>query len=709
MIRQSTLLKICVVYIVAMMAGCKQNSTTPLEPASLSTYQPKGTITGLIVNSITSMPVPGAVITLGYDGNVQSVTSDGAGAYSFANVPVGKYQIVNGTAVSSGTYNFTASLVAYNAGQKDSTKKYRDYYYSTVTITFTSLALGDSLAVSDMVGTSQLQISYLNTTVTGQVVDQNQQPVANASVLLYDATVFPNTLLAQTTTSASGGYQFSAVDNGLTITIKARSNDGAFEGTLAGFTLPANFPTNLQVNAKRIMIVPLSTTVTGQVVDPNQQPVANATVMLYDATVFPNNLLGQTTTSASGGYQFSVAANGLTITIKARSSDGSLEGSLTGFTLPANVTNDSLRSQVTAERIILTPVDNVKPFVASLTPENNSDVSPTGLQVVYTFSEPIKQTAYTRTTMPPGSGTIIDGITVTYVGLKKTTAAIAIALQWNATFTQLTLTPQGIVGSARYTVDATTAFNSGNIMDNANNALTNNPLITGDFEVLQFSTNGASTVPAAPTLTRRLIAGLFTNLDFGGGAVGLEWNYDANARSYNIYRSVDGGSFELRQANFYGVDFSENSGSLVSPSGAANPLRASSVQYVVRAVSKDLVESTSSNIITVSDNVKPQLLLTSSFAAAGGTNSWIYTLRFTEPLTISTAETVGNFSFGNTGGVVFTVNSANYIGNVAGAYVVQLGVTTSAALPVGYVLFVSSNVTDLVGNPIDQTANSKTF
>ena len=258
-------------------------------------------------------------------------------------------------------------------------------------------------------------------------------------------------------------------------------------------------------------------------------------------------------------------------------------------------------------------------------------------------------------------------------------------------------------------MDLTSAFNSGNLTDNANLAVVNNPNITGDFEVLQFSTNGASPVPAAPSLTRRLIAGLFTNLDFGGGTVGLEWNYDASARSYNIYWSVDGGSFQLRQANFSGVQFSDNTGSLVYPAGAVNPLRASSVQYLVRAVSKDLVESASSNIVTVTDAVKPQLLLSSSVAAAGGTNSWTYTLRFTEPLTISAAETIGNYSFANTNGVVFTVNSANYLGYVAGVYVVQMGVTSSAALPVGYILVIGSNVTDLAGNSVDQTANSKTF
>ena len=462
------------------------------------------------------------------------------------------------------------------------------------------------------------------------------------------------------------------------------------------------------VGSALLQISYLNTTVAGQVVDQNQQPVANATVMLYDATVFPNVLIGQTTTSASGDYLFSAVDNGLTIVLKSRSSDGSLQGTSAAFTLPANALSDSLRSQVTAERLMLTPADNVNPFVIGLTPENNSDVSPSNLQVVYTFSEPIKQKAFTRTDLPLGSNTIIDDIKITYLGLKKTATAITFSAQWNSNFTQLTITPQGIVGSAKYSVDLTAAFTSGQLTDNANLAVVNNPNITGDFEVLQFTTNGASPVPAAPVLTRRFITGLFGNLDFGGGTVGLEWNYDPNARSYNIYWSVDGGSFQLLQADFYDVQFSANTGSLVYPSGATNPLRGSSVQYLVRGV-QDLVEGASSNIITVTDAVKPQLLASSGVAAAGGTNSWTYTLRFTEPLTISTAEAIGNYSFANTSTVAFTVNNANYLGNVAGVYVVQLGVTTSAALPVGYILVVSSNVTDLAGNGVDQTANSKTF
>jgi hypothetical protein len=145
----------------------------------------------------------------------------------------------------------------------------------------------------------------------------------------------------------------------------------------------------------------------------------------------------------------------------------------------------------------------------------------------------------------------------------------------------------------------------------------------------------------------------------------------------------------------------------VIPSAAADPLSPGSVQYLVRAVSKDLVESPSSNIITVGDNIRPKLT-NASVVAAGGTNAWTYTLRFSEPLTISTAQIAANYSFANAGAVTFTVNGASYLGNSAGAYLVQLDVTSSAALPVGYILLVAS-VKDLAGNTMDPTASSKTF
>ncbi len=592
------------------MFGCSKDSSTPVSPSSRVT-QPRGTITGLVRNNVTNEPVAGAKISLGYNGSVQSTTSDSAGAFSFADVPAGQYMDVTGVPVFSGSYTLTVSLVARNAAQTDQNKKYRNYYYRTVTITFTSLGAGDSTSVNGMVGSVSLGISYLNTTVKGQVVDQKMQPLPGALVTLYDMTVVPAVAMAQTATAANGSYSFSNVDNGLTIQITALSHDGSLEGSL-----------------------PFS------------------------------------------------------------------------YTLPANVTTDSLRSGVSSERIMALPVDDTNPYVASISPENNSDVATANLQIVYTFSEPIKQTAYTRTDLPAGSNTIIDDIVLNFLGMKKASGAIDFTAAWNSTFSQLTITPGGLTGSSRYSLDLTAAFNSGKITDAAGNVLVNNTKITGDFEALQFTTSGASTAPAVPTVARRSVPGYYDNLDYNGGTVGLEWAYDANARSYNIYKSVNGSPYQLLQSDFYGVQFAENSGSLVVPLNAANPLSAGSVSYQVRAVSKDLVETTSSNTITVTDAVAPRLI--NAAVAAAGTNSWIYTLSFSEPLKVSTAENVSNYLFTNTGAVTFTKTAANYIGFSGGVYVVQVSVTTSAAPVAGYSLTVAGS-TDLAGNGMDQTANSHTF
>ncbi|OYV85357.1 MAG: hypothetical protein B7Z63_05620, partial [Ignavibacteriae bacterium 37-53-5] len=223
--------------------GCSKDSSTPVSPSSRVT-QPRGTITGLVRNNVTNEPVAGAKISLGYNGSVQSTTSDSAGAFSFADVPAGQYMDVAGVPVFSGSYTLTVSLVARNAAQTDQNKKYRNYYYRTVTITFTSLGAGDSTSVNGMVGSVSLGISYLNTTVKGQVVDQKMQPLAGALVTLYDMTVAPAVAMAQTATAANGSYSFANVDNGLTIQITALSQDGSLEGSLPfSYTLPANVTT----------------------------------------------------------------------------------------------------------------------------------------------------------------------------------------------------------------------------------------------------------------------------------------------------------------------------------------------------------------------------------------------------------------------------------------------------------------------------------
>jgi hypothetical protein len=151
----------------------------------------------------------------------------------------------------------------------------------------------------------------------------------------------------------------------------------------------------------------------------------------------------------------------------------------------------------------------------------------------------------------------------------------------------------------------------------------------------------------------------------------------------------------------------DNTGWLTELVNVSNPLRAASVTYMVRGVSKDLVEGPSSNAITVKDDVQPQLLSSTSLTGPSSQNLWTCTLRFTEPLTLSTAENVNNYIFTDTSNVTIKVKSADYLGFSAGVYMVQLGVSiSSVALPSHYFLLVTG-VTDLAGN--EMNANSKSF
>ncbi len=515
------------------------------------------------------------------------------------------------------SYTLTISLAQYNSAQTDPNKEYRGTYYDTVTVVFTSVGQNvvrnDSSEVAGLVGKVKLSISYLNTTLSGQVVDQYMQPVQNALVTLYDETVVPGVEYKQATTAADGSYQFTGIDNGLSIELKAVSQDGSLQGTLGPLTLPAS----------------------------------------------------------------------------------------------VNPIVDSLRSNVTAEQLMVTPAATVSPFVTGITPEDNSDVAP-NTPIVYSFSEPIRQTAYTQTGLPVGDSTMIDNIVLTFNGMKKTDGAVNFTVQWNSTFSQLTITPQGLSGSARYSLDMRTVL--GKLTDAALHKLVNNPNIVGDFEVFNFTTVGTTPMPGVPVVTREFVPGSYNDLDYTGGWVELQWGYDANARSYNVYKSVDGSPYQLDSENVYAIQFAQNTGSLVVPLNSLNPLSAGSVSYEVSAVSKDLVETAPSNAITITDQVDPKLLNAAIAPVVGDTNTYTYTLYFSEPLTISTAENIGNYVFSGTGGVTITKTAAHYLGNDVGTTytMVEISVTTSAPLGTGYTLTVTG-VTDLAGNGMDQKADTFTF
>lgn len=528
-------------------------------------------------------------------------------------------QVIDGRTVLTGTYMITESLVDYNKKQTDSTKRYKNYYYNTVIITFTSLVPGDSLGVSGLVGSVVCSLSTLSATIKGTVVDKDMRPVASANIVLKDH--FSGYVIAMTSTGADGSFSVPNLESGLTFDVIAKSVDGGLQGSILAFNLPCNLP------------------------------------------------------------------------------------------------QDSLRAQVTLEQIQLLAVDDVAPYIISVTTGgnilyDNADVTATGgtLAIDYTFSEPIKQTPFT--TLGAGYKGLVDNIHVTHLGFKKSAADLlpAPSIAWSANNTVLTVTILGLVGSSKYHLDfGDTATVKANLTDLVGNALRNNLLLTDDIEGLSFSTAGASTVPGAPSLKRRIMpATPFVPLDYSGGLVLLEWDNVPEARSYNVYQSVNGGSFDTVATNVQFTQYQATTGALIR--GSLNdPLGAGNVRYQVTGVSKDLVEGTPSGVVTVTDSVKPTLVLYPAPTAAPGTNNWVFELGFSEPLTQSAAEAAASYTFANTGGVTYTINQIIYVGYVAANtdWEVLMYVTSTASpIGTGCTITVGALVTDLAGNGIDNAANT---
>ncbi len=608
--------------------GCKsenRNITEPVPPP-LQSLNPTGQIVGQVYNAAINSPVANAVVTISYSGATQRVITDAAGNYSFSGVPVGQYQTIDGKTVSTGTYAITASLVEYNKNQPDSLK-YRDYYFDNKTVTFTSIS-NDTfvVGVQNLITRSDIKVSYLNTTVRGTVVDQNNSVVSGAVVYLFDSTP------------------------------------------------------------------------------------------MFDSTRKPAVVIKQAVTDANGLFSIKGVDNGLNISIKAVSSDGGMESTLKGYQITPNITNVVLHPEVPAERLELKPVDNHPPFVVSISPEYGSDiVSSSNQNFVYTFSEPIKQTPYTRYDAPYGSGGILDDIVFTYDGTKKISGPIRANLKWNPSFTQLTISPnpKDSLTSGKYTLNLNKVLPK--LTDNTNWAVVDNANLKGDVsEALQFTVYENSTkVLDIPNVTAT------GTLDFSGGTIKLSWlDYTDNASGFNVYSSIDGQPYQLIANQIKTLSYSTTVGSLVYPSGALEPIRSVKAKFKVKPVSKDLFEGTESAEIVFNDNVLPKADTHITVAASPSGDSTNYTysdsVYFSEPMNAVEAAKAANYAFVQetkmAGKFALTVSAitAEYAGYNASSknYMVIFGFTTSRRfLTTDSIRVNCSGVKDLFGNGIDPKVN----
>jgi len=431
----------------------------------------------------------------------------------------------------------------------------------------------------------------------------------------------------------------------------------------------------------------LAATMVGVVADKNtlQTVAAGYTVQLFSlgASGGSDNetVVGSTLTDANGAFTFANIESLRDFRIDAWNTDQTYRGSQ-NVTAPVDGGIKTLSVQ-TNDAVLVASTDTLAPTIISVTPQMDADIAPAAMDVVFTFSESILQSADTDTSPSVTTG-LYNKIDVKYMGTKvsnnATASNIVHSLSWNSTFTQLTVSIPSLAASSKYTVDLIPA--DALLVDLNGNALNN----TVDRRVLNFTTNGSVT-PGAPTLVTVVNS---SSLNYNSPTVLLNWLPVSGAKAYNVYRAQNypsaTGQLQLMGSNPSTLtsDFPDTLPVAYFISGQ-NKL---TYTYVVTSVSADNIESAASPTVTAQDSVVPTATIPTGLAVT-------YTITFSEPVDEVSAITLSNYVLTQgAAGSVPTVNSA----------VVNIGLTTvtltlSAATATGNILTITG-VNDIAGNPM---------
>ncbi|MBI5097015.1 MAG: hypothetical protein HZB32_05160 [Nitrospirae bacterium] len=666
------------------MSGCAKTDGSTTNP-SPNELKPTGTVQGLLVDKVTQQPIVGAVVDI--DGI--TATTNANGQFSLHNVPA-TTDGLNGTV--SGDYGVTINLKnvtspvkmvnkvsTTNCGTATApTACYPEFAYDSVAVKYTSLddtngsnAGGGSgsnhdTPVTGLSATMNVSVGKLAAKITGVVgYDRTKLSVNeagwtvklvaywgsnNAAAPATDPGVDAGTgasgnVVGTTTTDATGAFTFANIESLGYFRVEASNSAGTYRGT-EYVTAPADDQTKTlsitgdpaDTSDLRTVLVEVATsTIIGEVAyNSNSNPVpVGWNVKLFNS----GNVVGSTTTDASGKFTFAnVAANtGFTITVT--SPDGKFSNTGYGASSPPFGETRSYTVQG-GDAVYVASTDTVAPFVSSVSPENGSDNSPTGgINAVFTFSEPIQQNAYATTLTNNGvfaaASGLYNDIAVNYDGPKA--GNIAHTLSWSADRKTLTVNIPTLAPASRYTVDISGAV--GNLMDDSDL-----DLLAGAYTATSFTTNGAAAA-AAPAVT--LVNA--TSIDYTGVNPVLDWNPVPGAKGYNVYRAMNEVWGTTSNNGAYGFvdssptsDFEDTAIVDVDLDGATfveNGQTKLTYGYIVRSVNADGTESADSTPVTAADAVGPQI----TAATALTSNPTTVTLTFGEFLDEVTGETVGNF------------------------------------------------------------------
>jgi len=430
--------------------GCTGDSSTFM--SSIGTpnpnkFQPKGTVTGVLVDACTNDPIANADVYI----MDRKATTNSVGMFTIKNVPAntsvgnetansGLLPVGSGTSLLSNglatwdTYNVVIDMTRLNAQRaKDNLTVYPNIAYHTVKVSYTSLgetdgeegtATNHDTPVDGFVANIKPMVGKLAANINVQVVNGiDATPLNGASVQLISLSPIDGL-------SDPNNFTGDLVN---TISTKTTATVGGTVG-VASFT---------NIESKHF----------------------------YYAKVTYNDAV---TKHVFTGHQIVWAE---------------CDGTTTNFFLAGP--NPAIPVYDAADN-----VDTVAPFVQSVIPANLSDIAPSGTtQVVFTFSEVLKADAYllATTESTSASGGIFKDVAVNYTGPKA--GNVPYTMAWDSTTSPKVLTiTLATAASSKYTVSVAGAL--ANIKD-----LNGNTAVASAAATTNFTTSGGLNVDA-PVISR---------------------------------------------------------------------------------------------------------------------------------------------------------------------------------------------------------------
>ncbi|NMC73927.1 MAG: carboxypeptidase-like regulatory domain-containing protein [Geobacteraceae bacterium] len=609
---------------IAMLAtfGCtgdeNTNSVTNPNP---NPFQPKGTVTGVLVDACTNEPIANAVVYI----MDKKATTNSVGMFTIKDVPANtavgtEDSSGGGTLLSNGlyswqTYNVVIDMSAVNKERAKiaGAALYPSIAYHTVQVTYTSLGETSTQTADTTTSTNH------DTPVDGFVANIKPRVGKLSATMTVEAVDGRNGAVIRGTAANPVKYELISLS--------------PFDGI--------NTPNNVTGNLTNIVQVKNDTTGLGRMTFTGLE----ASHIFYARITWTDPNTGHVWTGRAG-----IGAND--------NGTVQLEGLPVVWTeCDGSVSNFVTEGPNPPVKLFDKQEDNIAPYIESVTPANLTDIGKvpaSGTQnVVFTFSEVLKPTQYILNTTAETStaGGIYNDINVTFDGPKAKAKAgnIPYTLTWDSVTAPRVLTVTIPVDeSSRYTVDMTQVIANANVMDtNGNLASDADTYLRTPYLMTTFTTSGTDNSVAQPAATRL------------GTTNTVQWLPISHAIFYRIYiAEVRGGvtyAYETVKGN--GTSSHETAFTTFDTTSLLNspPFNDGEIKisYLVKvvAVNSDGTESTASAPVTIDDKGRPTIVSATGRGkiladpGANATISGTLLVTFSEVMNKETVNSASAYSF----------------------------------------------------------------